>query len=248
MTDSNSFSSLLALVDSHLSKSSFQMNDISDISKSISISPFNRLHKDDSDTCLSSSSQILPLPPFNVIDSPINNILAEQVSNMIKAKEKKEQEAKDNIAHKLKNLNLDDNYIDLVKAIKESKGHHVPINDKESRISLDLVLKDSEEIVLDNEPKMKEQVFSELPYINNKFYILKEKVNKAGCSPFGKVLTARWRPVAAPYLHERIISRVKRFDFNLRSPCNGILEKSRWPTLPNHIQLGIFDVNPIINK
>lgn len=249
MTDSSSFSSLLALVDSHLSKCNLQDND------SPGILPLNGIHNGNSDIHLQSPSHKLPLPPFSLSDSPINKVLADQVSNMLKAKAQKEQEAKENLANSLKKLSLekDDDFIDLTKAIQEPKHHYIPINDEESRMSSpDFLPLDSEEFVLDDEPKTEEPVLLEFrPCTIDMSYKLKQKFKRPKCSPFGRVMSARWRPVAAPYLHERIESNIKRFDFSLRSPCDCISEKLRRPTtytLPSHVRFGMFDVDPIIRE
>ncbi|KAJ0184006.1 hypothetical protein K1T71_000429 [Dendrolimus kikuchii] len=256
MTDSSSFSSLLALVDSHLSKCSLQTSDTPGMSKSIPIVPLNGIHKGHSDTNLSSPSQRLPLPPFSISDNPINNVLADQVSNMLKAKAKKEQDIKETLENNIKKHSLeeDEDYIDLVKAIQEPKHTYVPPihNEESKRTSPDFVLLDDEEFVLEDDLSDDEQDSTEwLPCTTDMSYILKEKVTRAKCSPFGKVLAARLKPVAAPYLHEKVESNIKRFDFKLRSPCDCIAEKLRRPTtytLPSHVRFGMFDVDPIMTQ
>lgn len=169
---------------------------------------------------------------------------------MFKAKERKEQELKENVDNKLSNLTLQEDhyFIDLVKAIEDTKGeHHVQINNEESRSSSPYMLLEYKDIVLEEEVKIEENVF-ELP-MTDISYILKQNVKKVRCSPFGKVLSARLRPVAAPYLHDKTVTTIKRFDFNSKSPCDCILEKLKRPTmstLPSHVKLGIFDVDPVV--
>lgn len=259
MTDSNSFSSLLALVDSHLSKCNLQTNENTALPKSIPIPGLNGIQKGLSDSRLGSPSQIGPLPAFNASNSPISNILAEQVSNMLKAKEKKHQREYEefdmNIIHpnlsEDNNLVEDEDMIDLVKAVKEQPYHCTPMQEKEESQG------DSSEfgqygknLIIDDVPNDNLLIINPILSKTDMSCILKHKVKMGKCSSFGKVLCARLRPVAAPYIHQKVVTNIKRFYFNTKSPCDIISERLKKTTtysILDYLQLGEFEAEQTVS-
>ncbi|KAM3968610.1 uncharacterized protein ACR2FA_012102 [Aphomia sociella] len=258
MTESDSFSSLKALVDSHLSKTSVQgslSEDINGVSRRIPIPSFSGQNGTLSDTQLSflpdSFPGKLPRLPFSQGESPITSVLAEQVSNMYKAKELKRQQEEDmRLAEEMKQLQVEDNDSDYIIDLRIALTSNVdtshalsPPHNKEvlsNSSSLESLFKpkflnsdDDDDVIL--EPiKTPEPL---LPCITDMSYILKQKIKRGKCSPFGKVLTARVRPVAAPYLREEIASNIVRFDFKTMSPCDLIKLRLRKPTTYTNIYM-----------
>lgn len=233
MTDSTEYSSLFALVDSHLSKSSLS-------SGNNSKSPFNLPTLGNGPNNSSSDGQIkFPVSPFNVgvSESPIKSILAQQVANMLKTKERKNQEDKEQkLVDDMQQFKLIDDseyVIDLMKAVQ------IPYN-FQKQVSKDEVLSSSSSFESLFELKLtvpveetKTSNISELPLpcTSDLTYILNQKMCEGQPSTFGKVLTSRLRPVAAPYLHEKIDSSIKVFDFSTPSPCDTIKQRLRKPTM-----------------
>ncbi|XP_022825096.1 uncharacterized protein LOC111355441 [Spodoptera litura] len=139
---------------------------------------------------------------------------------------RKEVEQKE--VEKCKEMEEDDYVIDLMKAVEVPKSTIIrDFNNNEVFIETDL---NNNYISnpIDIEPQ-KEQL---LPIKTDISYILKQKVKKGKCSPFGKVLISRQKPVAAPYLKEKVETNIVSFDFSTKSPCDLILEHSQWK--PGH--------------
>ncbi|CAF4843896.1 unnamed protein product [Pieris macdunnoughi] len=240
MADSTEYSSLFALVDSHLSKTSIR----SDKSpKNTFILP----SLGNVPNCSTSEGQIktplaprFPTSPFTVgvSESPIKNILAQQVANMLKTKERKQQEDRDQkLVKDMQQFNLIDNsdyVIDLMKAVKtpykferqEVKDEEVLSSSSSFESLFELKLTDSVE-----DTKISDISEVPLPCTSDISYILSKKVCEGQPSTFGKVLTSRLRPVAAPYLHENINRSIKVFDFSTPSPCDIHKQRLRKPTM-----------------
>ncbi|XP_023937972.1 uncharacterized protein LOC112045852 [Bicyclus anynana] len=240
MSDSSEFTSLFALVDSHLSKTSLQCTDGTPQTTSLNIPPLMGLRNgsaSESILSLHTRPRLLPLPTFSTSESPIQSILAQQVANMLIAKEKKQQEEEQaKIDEEMIRLKIEDEQntlIDLTKAIQTPyvpvpylKEQKTPSNSSSLESLLQLNFADCE-----GEPKRTKTPEPYLPCIMDMSYILKEKVNFAKCSSFGKVLTSRLRKVPAPYLREYVPTDIKRFDFSTPSPSDIIKENLRKPTM-----------------
>ncbi|KAJ8738007.1 hypothetical protein PYW08_000602 [Mythimna loreyi] len=238
MTDSSSFTSLFALVDSHLSKCN--LNDSpSDNARVGSLPmPMLNLPRGLSDTRLTSPPQRLPIPTFSLSESPIANVLSEQLSNMLKAKElKKQQEIEEEkLQEELRKMAIEEKncVIDLMKAVQKP-GQPEPQHTQEvisPSSSFESLVLDYKEFVNNSAYRAESVDLSPppepeplLPIKTDMSYILKQKIKMGKCSPFGKVLTSRLRPVAAPYLREKVPSNIVRFDFSTKSPCDLIKEK-----------------------
>ncbi|XP_038216229.1 uncharacterized protein LOC119835470 [Zerene cesonia] len=234
MSDSAGFSSLFALVDSHLSKTSVKESN----SDGVSRSPFQIPSLRDGPNSSSSEGRLfsplgqrLPIPSLSLSESPITNVLAEQVANMLKAKERKQQEEeKKRMEEDMQKLKLnddrDDYVIDLMKVLQTPYEPELKVKDE--------ILSSSSSFESIFEPKfIDSNVEPEplLPCITDMSYILDVKVRRGKASTFGKVLSSRLRPVAAPYLREKIESNIKAFDFSTPSPCDVFREKLRKPTM-----------------
>lgn len=250
MSESDSFSSLQALVDSHLSKTSMQNNVSDDVNGLIRRLPLPTLTGEGSPSSgthvpylPASFSGRLPLPTFNYTESPITNVLAQQVSNMYKAKElRRQQEEAAKLAEKMKKLEVEDNndcLIDLRIAINKDIGATCgpgpPSAEGGASISSSLESLLEAQFMNgdygDYTPERAKTPEPILPCITDMSFILKCKVRSGKCSAFGKVLTSRLRRVAAPYLREEIKTDIVRFDFKTMSPCDIIKEKLRRPTI-----------------
>nr|XP_021192203.2 uncharacterized protein LOC110377594 [Helicoverpa armigera] len=237
MTDSSSFTSLFALVDSHLSNCT--LNDSPSDGRVGSLPmPMLNLPRGLSDTRISSSSQRLPIPRFSLSESPIANVLSEQLSNMLKAKElkKQQEEEQERLQEEMRRLEIEEKncVIDLMKAVQKP-GEPKPTKPQESvsiSSSFESLILDGKEFANDSSKESaSEAVLSapepepSLPITTDMSYILKQKIKSGKCSAFGKVLTSRLRPVAAPYLREKVPSTIVPFDFSTKSPCDLIKEK-----------------------
>lgn len=239
MADSSQFSSLFALVDSHLSKVSLQ--DSSGSSNTTSL--LNSLRNGSvSEPLLSDTRPRLPIPTLSSNESQIQSVLAQQIANMLKAKEKKQQEEKQRkLEEGSRRLEIDDELttIDLLKAIqtpynKPQRKNQEAISNSSSLESLfEKDLNVSEVISKMKTPQ------PYLPCIKDMSYILKRKVKMGKCSAFGKVLCSRLRPVVAPYLRERIPTDIARFDFSTPSPCDIIKANLRKPTMSSTYTIDI---------
>ncbi|XP_045458664.1 uncharacterized protein LOC123669044 [Melitaea cinxia] len=252
MADSTMYSSLFALVDSHLSKSSVQDNgenteDTSFKVPSFKIPPLGSL----SESSLTlPPCQRVPISQSGMNEKPIQSVLAEQVANMLKAKElKKQEEERLKIEEEIKRLKIEDeknSVIDLMTAIQiPSERQHItyrqePLTTSSSCESLfNLNFADCD----DDEPQKTKTPEPLLPCNTDMSYILKQKIKRDKGSPFGKVLTSRLRPVAAPYLNHKYPTSIVRFAFNTPSPCDIIKANLRKPTMSSTFTININDFN-----
>ncbi|CAG9138320.1 hypothetical protein JYU34_000037 [Plutella xylostella] len=252
MSDSSSFSSLMELIDNHMSKTKIQGSHSDGAGYGIQLPSLTGGSQSDSRLTFT-PGQRLPIPTLPVGDSPIQSILAMQVANMLKAKEKREKEEaeeKQRLEEKMRNIKIKDEsekecIIDLMAALKNS-----PCNPSAMPPTPPPVLSTSSSLESLFEPKfidcdteVAKPLTPEpmLPCITDMSYILKQKIPRAKCSNFGKVLTSRYRPVAAPYLKEKYECTIEKFDFSTMSPCDIIKEKLRKPCSYNSYH---FDVAP----
>ncbi|RVE46016.1 hypothetical protein evm_009358 [Chilo suppressalis] len=206
MTDSDSFTSLMALVDNHLSKTTLQTSNTVD-------NRFPRLNlptltggpnETVSETRLSMSpGQRLPFPTLSLTDSPIQEVLAQQVNNMLIAKERKKKQEEElaqlalqrqklaEDAKRLKDENEDDCVIDLVKAVQESMNFKSPspVTHKDEQLSSSSSFESLFEpkfIDCDGEPENVLTPEPLLPCKTDMLYILKQKFRRGKCSPFAQ--------------------------------------------------------------
>lgn len=247
MTDSSSFTSLLALVDSHLSKTNVSEsrsengNGIRDPFPIPSLGLSKRPQTCTvSDTTLTfSPEQRLPIPRFGLSESPIQRVLNEQVANMLKAKElrRQQEEEKQKLAEQMKKMTLqeDDDVIDLMQALQnpyDTKTSMKPLKEQtqSSSSSFESLFEPKFDSIDLDDVSVKDTELPEpkLPCKTDMSYILFQKVKRGKCSAFGRVLSAKVRPVAAPYLHEKIQHNIKVFDFSTPSPDDILKEKRSW--------------------
>lgn len=267
MTDSSSFSSLMAMVDSHLSKTSIQVGQQED-SDGLPRLQLPSL-TDGPNQTLSETRMFLARGPRQSFSSqsseegPIQEVLAKQVNNMLRAKRRQKESLaraareREKLAEEMRKLKMvddkeergdkDEVVIDLVKAVKESMNFKVPYP-VSPRKSETVSSSSSYESLIDtkfmDEPGRVKTPEPLLPCQTDMSYILKQKVRQGRCSAFGKVLTSRMRPVAAPYLKEKVNTKVVRFDFTTKSPCDVIKEKLRQPRPYSHRTFDIFSIFP----
>lgn len=241
MTDSSSFTSLFALVDSHLSKCNLNDSPSEDGRVGSLPMPMLNIPRGLSDTRLTSPPQRLPIPTFSLSESPIANVLSEQLSNMLKAKELKKQQdmEQEKLQEQMRQMAIEEKscVIDLMKAVQKP-GQPEPKHTQEvisPSSSFESLVLDYKEFV-SNSPNRASSLDGMppppplepeplLPIKTDMSYMLKQKVRMGKCSAFGKVLTSRLRPVAAPYLREKVPTNIVRFDFSTKSPCDLIKEK-----------------------
>lgn len=238
MTDSSQFSSLFALVDSHLSKVSLQDGSGSSNTTSLNIPPLDSLRNGSASESLLAmhTRPRLPIPSLSSSESPIQKVLNQQVANMLRAKEKeREEEEQRKLEEELKRLEIEEeknSIIDLMKAIQTPYNPPPrPKNEETNSISSSLESlfeKNFQDAEWGMQSKVPEPF---LPCIKDMSYILKRKVKMGKCSAFGKVLCSRLRPVAAPYLREKIPTNIVPFDFSTPSPCDIIKANLRKPTM-----------------
>lgn len=284
MGDSSSFSSLFALVDSHLSKSNIQQDSSQPSTSglgSIRLPPFN-VQRGLSDTGLASTSFRFPNPrlsltqhPVNDVlskrlhnmnpftskevtqddensldtatmcmsDCPINDVLAIQLSNMFKAREAKEEEEKRK-QEEMERQKLEQSscLIDLMPAVQlpgQARPEDVEILSSSSSLE-SVVIPDPPDVV-ENEEKEPERPLATIPGLDLTPELIKSlkpftdvshvlKYKRGKCSPFGKVLCARYKPVAAPYVRTYVPHNIKVFDFSTPSPDDINLERMRKPS------------------
>ncbi|XP_026331946.1 uncharacterized protein LOC113239241 [Hyposmocoma kahamanoa] len=247
MTDTNSFTSLLALVDSHLSKTkvSESRSENGNGTRDPFPIPSIGLSKHPqtgtvSDTTLSfSPEQRLPIPRFMLGESPIQSVLNEQVANMLKAKElrRQQEEEKQRLAEQMKKMTLqeDDDVIDLMQALQkpwDTEASLQPMKEQtlSSSSSFESLFAPKFDSIDLDDVSVKDIALPEpkLPCKTDMSYILFQKFKRGKCSAFGRVLSAKVKPVAAPYLHEKIQHNIKVFDFSTPSPDDIIKEKRSW--------------------
>lgn len=237
MGDSESFTSLMDLVNSHLSKTSLNTSQSGDEGSSFPLASV-RIQTGMSQTVFTPPNGIMPIPRLGPQDNEINGILAQQVSNMLMAKEKTRQaeETKQRLEQEINQLKhqtapKEDYNIDLMSSIilpsLDQMLTHPSHDTKRASISssveslLTEVTHDTDKVF---------QKFDTLPLNQDMSYMLVKKVRRCKPSAFGKVICSRVRPVAAPYLKIDVTSnQVHRFDFTTQSPCDINLEKRRHP-------------------
>ncbi|KPJ12597.1 hypothetical protein RR48_02230 [Papilio machaon] len=232
--ESKVYSSLFALVDSHLSQTSLKESSSNDTKRSLPIPNVKSLAHNGSvsESFLHSPQKRLPIPTLSENNSQILDKLSEQVANMLKAKERREIEEKQKLEEKMNKMETDeqDYVIDLMKALQTPCEPSKPVPEENHSKSsstesiFELNFNDFDEDIPTIEPEPL------LPCVTDMSYILKQKIKRAKCSTFGKVLTSRLKPVPAPYIREKIKSDIVRFDFSTKSPCDIIKEKLRKPT------------------
>ncbi|CAB3226427.1 unnamed protein product [Arctia plantaginis] len=182
-------------------------------------------------------------PNICMSDCPINDVLAIQLSNMFKAREAKEQEERRKQQQKVEEMLSPESeasscLIDLMPAVQlPGQAQQLHTDTLSSGSSMEsIVMPDTADIVEDEvqvDLKLVTRPVSPLkPITTDMSYILKHKIGK--CSEFGKVLCARYRPVAAPYFREYVpLTNVKVFDFSTPSPDDIVMERLRKPALYN---------------
>lgn len=238
MTDSSMYTSLFALVDSHLAKVSLQDNE-ENSNSALNGSPFNNFRNPNISTT-SLEMQTCRLPSFGIGmgDSSIRNVLAEQVANMLKAKEEKEEEEeKLKLEEEMRRLKIEEeknNMIDLTQAIQTPYRPDLLPRPKKETLSTSSSCESLFKfnfIDCDVKPDKILTTAPLLPCITDMSYILKKKIKKSKGSSFGKVVSSRQRRVAAPYLKEIIKTDIVQFDFSTPSPCDILKEKQRKPKM-----------------
>ncbi|VVC86341.1 unnamed protein product [Leptidea sinapis] len=239
MSDSSEYSSLFALVDSHLSKTSVKESQSNESTKGPFQIPFhnNEHGTSSSESYLLLQNARLPIPTFNISQSSITSVLAEQVSNMLKAKEKKKQEELQKLDSEMKKLKVqekDDYVIDLMQALQtpstEMKPKSLCEEPLSSSSSFESLFQPKFSDFIDEKEKQKNPDPLK-PCITVKSHLMKKKIKKGKCSEFGRVLSARLRPIAAPYLRQSIESNIEVFDFSTPSPCDIYKANLRKPTV-----------------
>ncbi|XP_028033768.1 uncharacterized protein LOC114245698 [Bombyx mandarina] len=235
MNDSSSFSSLLALVDNHLSQSNVpeteSVNPQGHSSKAIAIPLNNGIRKGMSDSRLSSPSQRFIESHSSMSVSPIKSVLVEQVTNMLKAKEHK-YEDNQVLDVKLNELTIhsNDDSVDLITALGtpfENKVFEENILST-STTSSSLYLHESDDFPIEEifDKSCPENNIQNLqPCKRDMSYILHNMIHRAKCSTFGKIVSARIKPIPVPYLKEQVTSNIVPFDFKTKSPCDMIKDR-----------------------
>ncbi|XP_068620000.1 uncharacterized protein [Battus philenor] len=235
--DSKGYSSLFALVDSHLSQTSLKNTSLNDNKNSDGVKNGSL-----SESVLFSPKNRFPIPSLSSNSSQITGVLTEQVANMLKAKERKHKEEKEK--EDMKKLDNDEDYvIDLMKALQtsyEPPPSSLPEEPLSRTSSFESLCKMN---LAEYEEEIKKKVdMPTLPCVIDMSYVIHKNKYKGLCSTFGKVLTSRVRPVAAPYLKEKIETNIKSFDFSTKSPCDIIKENLRKPLPYNPNAPSLFDI------
>lgn len=243
MGDSESFSSLMDLVNSHLSKTSLNTSLSGDEGSTAFPLASVRIQTGTSQTVFTPPNGIMSIPRLGAQDNEINGILAQQVTNMLIAKERKRQEEEDKRQRLEEEIRLlkqlkqteDDYVIDLMSSIVVPNLDRMltqPLPDPErpsTSSSFESLLAEVAALA-HHETKGLEKPKDTLPLNQDMSYMLFKKVRKSRASAFGKVISSRVRPVAAPYVKVEVSNpAVQRFDFSTQSPCDVNLERRRHP-------------------
>lgn len=124
MDDPESFTSLMDLVNSHLSKTSLNTSQSGEGSNTAFPLASVRIQTGTSQTVFTPPNGIMSIPRLGAQDSEINGILAQQVTNMLITKEKRKQEEEEEKKRKLEEQKHkeqkdreDDYVIDLMSSI-----------------------------------------------------------------------------------------------------------------------------------
>lgn len=245
MTDSSMYTSLFDLVDNHLAKISLRDNG-QNSNSDLSVSPSNHFLNPNI-----SARPSLHEQPYRLLslgngmgDNSIRNVLAEQVANMLKAREEEQREEKKlKLEEEMTRLKIEEEKsIDLTQAtLQPYRPDLLPRPKKETlrNSSSCESLFEFHFIDCDIKPDKILTTAPLLPCINDMSYILKKKIRKAKGSSCGRVISSRQRRVAAPYLKEIIKTDIVQFDFSTPSPCDIIKEKQRKPKMSCRFTLNL---------
>ncbi|XP_075991107.1 uncharacterized protein LOC142986476 [Anticarsia gemmatalis] len=188
-------------------------------------------------------------------DSSLNDVLAMQLSNMFKARQARAEEEKRKAELKkaeedLRKLELGDSscVIDLMPAVQASQSQAQAVQPLSSSSSMEsMVIPDTADgndddgsfSNMDTSADFKPE-HPVLPITQDMSHMLKHKIARP--SAFGKVLCARYRPVAAPYLRVQVHNpNIKVFDFSTPSPDDIALERLRKPSFYTRNSLSAYD-------
>lgn len=179
-------------------------------------------------------------PRVDMSDCPINDVLALQLSNMFKAREAKEEQKKQQERENLLKLEGSVCLIDLMPAVQvpgQIQPQHVDVISTSSSME-SLVIPEASDSMEDEDQDKKMDLEARpvsplKPITTDMSHMLKHRIGK--CSEFGKVLCARYRPVAAPYFRTHVPNKnIKVFDFSTPSPDDIVLAKLRKPAYYNN--------------
>lgn len=214
MGDSGSFSSLLDLAESHLSKTKLDGIVTTTISTNDNLPQLQHRF-------------IIPaLTDNSNSNTSIRDFLAEQTANTFKARaikkqkelEEKEKEQKEKeqreLEDKIKKLNIeeDSNYmIDLTEALSDA------LLNPRKKIATNTPLNTSQSIC----GNINRDYFTPKPQLlstADESGIMNIKMKRKRLSPFGKVLCSRLKPRRRPYKPSYYATDIKSFDFSTPSP------------------------------
>lgn len=253
MGDSESFSSLIDLVNSHLSKTSLNTSQSGDEGGSLFPVGSVRIQTDMSQSVSTPPNGIMLTPSLGQQGNEISGILAQQLTNMLVAKEKtrqaEEHKHKQKVEEQNKQLNHqklngEDYNIDLIPSIVTPNLEQIltqPLSVASTKRSFDSMLADARGLGKHETMKVLETLDT-LPLKQDMSYMLVRKVKKGKPSPFGKVICSRVRPVAAPYLMVDVNNAaVQRFDFSTQSPCDINLQKRHHPPQDRYANMNMVE-------
>lgn len=262
MGERSSFTSLMAMVESHLSKTSVGERPNEQRSHGVAAPSFSLpnicsvRNTDSEQFLLPPPSTIIQLPRFEVKNSEITEILAHQVKNMLVAKENALNEEKEKLSDRLQSINLnneDDDYvIDLSGSIMrpDLAEHHLVQEVVHPVLS---VASSMESLIFEENTEMSKElpkvVEEPLPMCDDMSDILYKRVKRGKCSVFGRVLGSRLRAVAAPYLHVRVLNpAIVPFDFSTPSPCDVNKQRRMHPPQDMYSHMNMVDRFMAITK
>lgn len=243
MANSQTFTSLFTLADSHLSATKLQQSQSH--TNGFTIPKLTSNNGSNSETYLiHPPDNTFIIPILNSRSSPNTNILSEQIANTLRARELKRQQElaeQEMLTKKLEEVEInneaDDYEIDLTQALQPLEDISPSLiieEDAQSTGSVEELLNKNFFILEETEhvPSRAVEVLQQCKLDVEK--LLKTKLHKKKVSPFGRVLCARYRKIAAPYIRDKTDNvQVKRFDFSTKSPDDEILERQKRPTAYN---------------
>lgn len=198
MEERKSFTSLMDLAESHLSKTCLETNS----PKSSTVSILNRLL-----TSSGSSFQVTEpkhkffIPNLHENEATITNNLAAQVANTLKIRESKQiKELEEKQNDDKEKENVDEYIIDLTDAINEVENQITASNTNDWKTKETFLKK----------PKVTPIIIEDS--------IMNTKLKRKRISAFGKVLCAKFVPKPMPYKLKRYPTKIKVFKFNTLSP------------------------------